>query len=663
MVAETVQNPLLKGITIRYLLAYAEENSFYDRLICSIHERLPEYDETRILDTKSWIPQKDFKHILRCFKEITGLWNPRKYNVLGRTIPTTGDMVPYYASMLLGPEAIIRVSPKINHSFNTDQEIVIEHISRERDKLLMKFVTATVQHYMLPSTEAPYLEMVTAALGYWEGVPQLWGWPETGETKFNEMQLTLAELVERDFAHLSFKYSEEGTNIMLNGQKVAEYVDLSSIKNIDDFEKQFGYKPSEKFLAKPLKDFRPAKIVKDVRIGSNLKVGSGVKVESNLRVGSEDEDNEEILFRKDELYGMPCNRYTVKIPEFGLSHRTYFFFKSVAANIKNAVLNRQENEETGKETKRFLKRVSPEVAMGYAMDAQRREAEKAAEANRKLAEEYKKRAEESLAHAKDIERLLQRFAHDVGNTLGTATIMSELLAVRIAGLEQSVGVVELSKIIPDFGDIKYRSQALHVLVERSTKVASATRILLDNNPQRIDKLSAPIDVKKIAEQFLNTNITVDNLIMENCARNSVLPSDYHLLNGETHFEEGVYKVMLYEDLFTSALYNLYRNSLRAVGSNSHPLIYIRGKELTDKIELVFGDNGAGMNNETRQAILERRNIVSGEGTGLGYFTILGFVNHYNGTLDIKSEKGKGCEVIIQLPKGNLMADSAEEYYF
>lgn len=662
MVADKVQNPLLKGITIRYLLAYAEENSFYDRLISSIHKRLPEYDEARILDTKSWIPQKDFKHILNCFKEITGLWNPRKYNVLGRTIPTTGDMVPYYASMLLGPEAIIRVSPKINHSFNTDQEIVIEHISRERDRLLMNFVTATVQHYMLPSTEAPYLEMVTAALGYWEGVPQLWGWPETGETKFNEVQLTLAELVERDFAHLSFKYSEEGKDIMLNRQKVAEYVDLSSIRNIDDFEKMFGYRPSEKFLAKPLKEFRPVRIIKDVRIGS------GVKIESNIRVGSEDEDNNEILFRKDELYGMPCNRYTVKIPEFGLSHRTYFFFKSVAANIKNAVLNTQKNEETGKEKtgtekKRFLKRVSPEVAMGYAMDAQRREAEKAAEANRKLAEEYKVRAEESLAHARDIEKLLQRFAHDVGNTLGTATTMSALLAERVAGLEHKIGAQELRRIVPDFDDIKYRSQALRVLVERSTKVASATRILLDNDPKKIDNLSQPIDVKIIAEQFLNMNITVDNLIMANIAKNSALPSDYKVFRGETHFEEGDYAIMLYEDLFISALYNFYRNSNRAVSGNSHPLIYIRGKDLIDKIELIFGDNGAGMNEDTRRAILERKSIVSGEGTGLGYFTIWGLVDHYKGTLDIKSEKGKGCEVIIELPKGNLTSSSSEEYYF
>ncbi|MBI4453984.1 HAMP domain-containing histidine kinase [Candidatus Woesearchaeota archaeon] len=645
MVADTVQSPLLKGITIRYLLAYAEENELYGRLISSIHERLPEYDEARILDTKSWIPQKDFKQILRCFKEISGLWNPRNYNILGRAIPTTGDMVPYYASMLAGPEAIIKISQRINHSFNTDQEIMIESIKHERDKMLMRFVTATVQHYMLPSTETPYLEMVTAALGYWEGVPQLWGWPETGETRFNEVQLTLAELVERDFAYLSLKYSEKGRDVLFNDKKVGEFVDVTGL---GDFKMKFGYEPREEFLAKPLKEFRPVKIVEDVNISFDKKAGENTSRNPDT--------DEEIIFKKGELYGMPCNRYTVKIPEFSLLHRVSLFLKNISAIIGT----KKSNEDDKK--RKFLKMVSPEIAMGYAMDAQRREAEKAAEANRRLAEEYKRRAEESLAHAKDIEKLLQRFAHDVGNTLGTATTMSALLAERVSALEDKTDAKELKRIIPDFGDIKYRTQALHVLVERSTKVASATRILLDNDPKKIDNLSQPIDVKTIAEQFLKMNITVDNLIMANSAKNSALPFDCHILRGETHFEEGTYTMMLYEDLFTSALYNFYRNSNRAVSSNPNPLIYIKGRDLTDKIELVFGDNGIGMNDETRRAILERRSVVSGEGTGLGYFTIWRLVGHYKGALDIKSEKGKGCEVIIVLPKGNITPNSTDEYY-
>ena len=240
--------------------------------------------------------------------------------------------------------------------------------------------------------------------------------------------------------------------------------------------------------------------------------------------------------------------------------------------------------------------------------------------------------------------------------------MSALLSERVSALEHNTDAQELKRIIPNFGDIKYRSQALRVLVERSTRVASATRILLDNDPKKIDDLSQPTDVKTISEQFLKMNITVDNLIMANSAKNSAFPSDYPILKGNVHFEEGTYTLMLYEDLFTSALYNFYRNSNRAVNSNPNPLIYIRGWDLNDKIKLVFGDNGIGMNDETRRAILERRSVVSGEGTGLGYFTIWGLVDHYKGTLDIKSEKGKGCEVIIVLPKGNITTGSTNEYY-
>ncbi len=297
MVASLVGHPVLKGITFRYLLAHAEKPallrdssvpalkrfaetvdgpSFYEEFVRLVSSTVPGYTEARLLDIESFVPQQEFVAVLNCFKRLSGIRNPFHFRELGRVIPTVGTGLTLLGATALHPAVVIRSSPRYNADFNNDQGIVVESVSEEGS-----VVNARVQHYLFPSTFPLYLEMVTAALGYWEGIPRLWKWPVLGKTNFFEVQIPLEDLVARDFAYLSMEYRENGKNVFINGRQVGHRVDL---------EKVLQYSPQERFLARPLEEHSPVYLDEDVIVDGEVILPAGT------------------------VFGMPCNRYDVQVP-------------------------------------------------------------------------------------------------------------------------------------------------------------------------------------------------------------------------------------------------------------------------------------------------------------------------------------------------------------
>lgn len=311
MPAKVVERPVLKGVTFRYLLAHAERpdllggsdssvlggfslkdgSSFYEEFVRLVSERIPGYSEKKLLDTSSFIPQEEFKAVLSCFKELSGIKNPLDYRELGRVIPAVGDGVAFLAAMALNPATVIAQSPRYNSDFNNDQKIAVEVLEKGK-----KVARATIQHYMLPSTEPHYLEMVTAALGYWEGIPRLWGWKVLGETKLREIQIPLDNLVQNDFSYLGLEYGLENGQVLLNGQVVGRGLNL---------EEALEYDPVEDFLEKDLSAYRPVELLEDVVFGG------------------------EVVFLKGTKFGMPCSRYDVSIPHPGVWQRAGFVLREI----------------------------------------------------------------------------------------------------------------------------------------------------------------------------------------------------------------------------------------------------------------------------------------------------------------------------------------------
>jgi len=75
--------------------------------------------------------------------------------------------------------------------------------------------------------------------------------------------------------------------------------------------------------------------------------------------------------------------------------------------------------------------------------------------------------------------------------------------------------------------------------------------------------------------------------------------------------------------------------------------------------LVVGDNGHGMNAETRQRLFEPFFTTknAGQGTGLGLTTVRSIVTTNRGLIHFESEPGRGTRVMILLPLASQPADS------
>ncbi|MBF0476010.1 MAG: PAS domain S-box protein [Deltaproteobacteria bacterium] len=70
------------------------------------------------------------------------------------------------------------------------------------------------------------------------------------------------------------------------------------------------------------------------------------------------------------------------------------------------------------------------------------------------------------------------------------------------------------------------------------------------------------------------------------------------------------------------------------------------------LKLVVSDTGTGMNQETLDKIFDPffTTKKKGEGTGLGLSVVHGIIKAHGGAVDVKSEAGKGTNVVIMLPK-------------
>ncbi len=432
-----VQNPKLRGLALRYLLAHARKpdlvadsknsslrrlagkEEFYDgfvqRVMAKTRDR-PEgmINEQWLLAGNAWRTQKDFKTVLETFKEVSGVRNPFAFSEIGRVIPAVGDPLTLLLSTVAGPSVVINSSAGYNKNLNNDQRIVIEG---GKAITVEGKVHATVQHYLLPSVETPYLEMVTAALGYWEGVPLLWGVQKFGETELLDIQLTPEFILGNDLKYLGATTERRGDILLINGKTAGKILTLDKIlqerAEQELFDPKFTQLTWDQLLPMPL----PVHIEESFALTGEESLPPG-------------------------FYGMPGFRYKVILPDVGLKDR--------AASIGNAALNLvglgEENPYAflKKESRKAVMRDAINEALVEAERADRERAE-AAEAQIDAANARAEAAEqrERAARSERLQRLSRTRGrhrkHDLVNltrgvAVGEVTAATELAAFRLHDL-------------------------------------------------------------------------------------------------------------------------------------------------------------------------------------------------------------------------------------
>ena len=105
---------------------------------------------------------------------------------------------------------------------------------------------------------------------------------------------------------------------------------------------------------------------------------------------------------------------------------------------------------------------------------------------------------------------------------------------------------------------------------------------------------------------------------------------------------------------SNVFYNLIENALKY--STGRPDLIVTCTQIRDRMIITFADNGPGIPVEYRNKVFDRffripqkgdRHQVSGTGLGLNY--VKEIVTAHQGTILVKSDKGKGSTFIINLP--------------
>jgi signal transduction histidine kinase len=99
-----------------------------------------------------------------------------------------------------------------------------------------------------------------------------------------------------------------------------------------------------------------------------------------------------------------------------------------------------------------------------------------------------------------------------------------------------------------------------------------------------------------------------------------------------------------------AFLNIISNSVQAIKKEGIITIIVQKKG--ENMEILIEDTGKGIKKDHINKIMDPFFTTKepGEGTGLGLSITFNIIEQHNGSIDVKSEEGKGTKICIKLPE-------------
>lgn len=219
---------------------------------------------------------------------------------------------------------------------------------------------------------------------------------------------------------------------------------------------------------------------------------------------------------------------------------------------------------------------------------------------------------------------INNMTHELRTPISTIALSSEVLL--------NEDIVNQPDRLKSYAELIYNeNQRLKLQVDKVLQLAT-----LDKKEMEINH--APIDVHQIIEKAVRSTL----LVRENeeiQIKLNLSARYYHILGDEVHFG--------------SVIHNLLDNALKY--RNSNTLITITTANISDKISIKIKDNGIGIPKTSIPFIFDKfyrvhtGNIHNVKGFGLGLNYVQQIIHAHKGTINVKSEQGKGSEFTIILP--------------
>jgi signal transduction histidine kinase/ActR/RegA family two-component response regulator len=107
------------------------------------------------------------------------------------------------------------------------------------------------------------------------------------------------------------------------------------------------------------------------------------------------------------------------------------------------------------------------------------------------------------------------------------------------------------------------------------------------------------------------------------------------------------------------LVNVIYNAVDAMPTGGQ--IYLSAQEVDDRVILSITDTGTGMRPEVKSRLFDPFFTTKGKaGTGMGLAVSFGIIRRHDGSIEVKSEPGRGTTFIISLPKATSVQPRGSE---
>lgn len=215
------------------------------------------------------------------------------------------------------------------------------------------------------------------------------------------------------------------------------------------------------------------------------------------------------------------------------------------------------------------------------------------------------------------QKLIRVLTHEIMNSITPIISLSETLSER--GIPEQLGEKEYSIILQAMQTIHRRSKGLLEFVE---------------NYRRLTRIPAPVRTKvSIAELFMDLK--------------KLFPEEY------IHFETPLSELNLYIDRaqIEQVLINLLRNAREACGkqADKNIRVEITTAPANNKI-MTVSDNGEGILPDVLDKIFVPFFSTKTTGSGIGLSLCKQIMTLHEGSINVKSESGKGSRFILTFPK-------------
>ena len=186
-------------------------------------------------------------------------------------------------------------------------------------------------------------------------------------------------------------------------------------------------------------------------------------------------------------------------------------------------------------------------------------------------------------------------------------------------------------------------QYIKVMKEVSTKGANLTRDILDVNAFVFDDEDGIKPVKINVNEFMKSKL--DSFRTESEAKQ---------INIQTFNIDESIEIETDENCLSRILDNLISNSIKYSPENTS--ILLRSQMNNDRVQFIVADQGPGFNAEDKKNLFKKFTRLSARPTagetsnGLGLAIVKTLTEKLQGTVELKSEDGKGSEFIVELPR-------------